>query len=200
MKHYGKDFKSFFKYKSNNIAPTKGRVLIAEPLLQGKHFSRSVILLTEHDGNGSMGFVLNKPLLLNVNDLVDVFPTCKSPLFLGGPVNTDHLFFIHTVGHLIPHSRPLGANLFFSGDFLSVRKLLENELITPQQIRFFSGYAGWGLGQLQDEIEEKSWIVSLLSTETIMKTNTENLWQIAVSELGNSYRHWLNFPKNPQHN
>lgn len=189
-----------FGFKSNNIAPAKGRILIAEPLLQGKHFSRSVILLTEHNDSGSMGLVLNKPLLLNVNDMVDLFPSCHSPLFLGGPVHTDHLFYIHTLGNLIPKSYPLYNNLFWGGDLNVLRQLLDQNIVNPQQVRFFTGYAGWNSSQLADEIEDKSWIVSLIDTNTIMDIDTDNLWEDAVTELGKNYRHWLNFPQNPMYN
>ncbi len=188
-----------FNFK-NIIAPAKGRVLIAEPLLQGKYFARTVILLVEYNQEGSMGLVLNKPLSLNVNERVDLFPSCESPLFLGGPVHTDHLFFIHTVGNLIPQSHPIGSNLFWGGDLKTVQNLLDNKIITASQIRFFTGYAGWGKLQLTDEIEDKSWVVSLLNTETIMQQNTQDLWEIAIKELGKKYRHWLNFPQNPQFN
>lgn len=200
MNKRSKNLTDFFNYKPTNISPARGRVLIAEPLLEGQHFSRSVILLTEHNKKGSMGLVLNKPLRIQVNERVDIFPTCKSPLFLGGPVDTDHLFFIHTLGKLIPESYPLGANLFWGGDLKTVQELLENGIVTESQIRFFSGYAGWSIGQLEDEIDETSWVVSLLSTETLMQTPPEKLWKTAIRELGGSYNYWLNFPENPIYN
>ncbi len=195
--------KKFYDYLfdfKNAIPPAKGRVLLAEPLLQGRYFARSVILLVEHNQKGSMGLVLNKPLSFNVNEKVDLFPSCESPLFLGGPVHTNHLFYIHTAGNLIPQSYPLSNDLFWGGDLKTVQNLLDNKIITSEQIRFFTGYAGWDKLQLVDEIDEKSWIVSLLSTETILQEAPQDLWKIAVSELGKKYRHWLNFPENPQHN
>ncbi|MBS9768934.1 MAG: YqgE/AlgH family protein [Flavobacteriaceae bacterium] len=194
MKYCDSNFKDFFNYPTNNIPLAKGRVLIAEPLLQGEHFSRSVILLTEHNENGSMGFVLNKPILHEeTNKPINIFPTCESPLFAGGPVHTDHLFYIHTVGHLIPNSRPLFANLFWGGDLMTVQNLLTNNVINSHEIRFFTGYAGWGIGQLANEIEEKSWAVSLLSTPSIMKD--KNLWQTAVQELGKTVSLLAEYPQ-----
>ncbi len=190
----------FFNYKPTNIALAKGRILIAEPLLDGRHFSRSVILLTEHNERSSMGFVLNKPLEVLVHERVNIFPTCKSPLFLGGPVNNDHLFFIHSLGNLIPDSQPLGANLFWGGDLQTVQELLESGIVADSQIRFFTGYAGWSAGQLEQEIQEKSWLVSLPKFDTLLKTQPEELWQEAVTDLGKPYRHWLNFPENPIYN
>lgn len=197
MHHKNENHEHFFHVKSNKIAPAKGRVLIAEPLLQGRHFARSVILLTDHNEKGSMGLVLNKPLSVNVNDMVDALPTLRTPLFLGGPVHTNHLFYIHTLGNLVPQSYPLGARLFWGGDLKTLHRLIDEKIATPEQVRFFTGYAGWGEGQLQDEIQEKSWMVSLLSTQTIMHTDTKPLWQTAVAELGRSYKNWLHFPENP---
>lgn len=199
MHHNNENHEQLFDFK-NKIAPVKGRVLISEPLLQGKHFARSVILLSEHSEKGSMGFVLNKPLSVSVSDIVEALPSCENPIFMGGPVHTDHLFYIHTLGNLVPKSYPLGENLFWGGDLNTLRKLLDEKRVSPRQVRFFTGYSGWDKGQLQQEIEEKSWIVSLLSTPTIMNADTETLWQTAVSELGKRYKHWLNFPKNPIYN
>ncbi len=193
------NFKDFFTPLATGILPAKGRILIAEPLLQGKHFSRSVILITEHNENGTMGFVLNKPVLIpEKGSVVDIFPTCKSPLFLGGPVHTDHLFFIHTLGSLIPKSRLLFGELFWGGDLNTVQELLEQRLISSNEIRFFTGYAGWSLGQLEEELQQHAWVISLLDTNTLM--NEKNLWEFAVKDLGSPYRHWLHFPEKPHYN
>lgn len=197
MNSKGENHKHLFDFANNNIAPAKGRVLVAEPFLHGKYFARSVILLIEHHEKGSMGLVLNKPLLLHVNEMVDLLPTCKTPLFLGGPVSTDHLFYIHTLGNLIPQSYPLAENLFWGGDLQVLESLLKENIATPQQVRFFTGYAGWSKEQLEEEIQEKSWVVSLLSTEILLNTATETLWDVAVSQLGKDFSHWLHFPKNP---
>lgn len=199
MYHKSENHEYLFDF-DNKIALAKGRVLIAEPLLQGRHFSRSVILLTDHNKDGSMGLVLNKPLLVNVNEMVDLFPTCSSTLFMGGPVHTDHLFYIHTLGSLVPQSYPLGKNLFWGGNLDTLSKLLDEKIATPQQIRFFTGYAGWGVGQLEQEVEEKSWVVSLLSVEQIMNTPHQKLWDTAVYDLGRNYHHWLHFPESPNYN
>ncbi|PVX50731.1 putative transcriptional regulator [Balneicella halophila] len=195
MENQNQKFEFLFTPKRNKIAPAIGRVLIAEPLLQGKFFTRSVILLTEHNHNGSMGLVLNKPLILNVSEAVDLLPTCHSPIYLGGPVHKDHLFYIHTLGNKIPQSYPLSNDLFWGGDLNTLQELLENGEINSHQVRFFTGASGWSLGQLEDELAENSWVVSMLSTDTIMNTESEKLWETAVSELGRRYSHWIHFPE-----
>lgn len=197
MKNKDNTYDFLFEPKGKNIPPAVGRVLISEPLLQGKYFKRSVILLTEHNKDGSMGLVLNKPITRSVNELIDLFPSCNNPLFIGGPVHTDHLFYIHTLGHKIPQSYPLNNNLFWGGDLDVIQDLLTRGEIAPNEIRFFTGASGWGLGQLQDEIDEKSWVVSILSTDTIMNKEASSLWETAIFELGKDYRHWIHFPENP---
>lgn len=198
--HFNNKSSDFFTIKSNDILPRKGRVLIAAPLLRGKYFSRSVVLLADHNEKGTMGFVLNKSLHLNVNEMVDLLPQCNCPLYLGGPVNTDHLFFIHSLGELIPESYALGNDLYWGGNLNVLYELLDNRVATPQHVRFFTGYAGWSSGQLAEEMEDESWLVSSLNSKTILQSNPKQLWKTAVNSLGKEYEHWHLFPMNPSLN
>ena len=88
--------KDIFKIEHNNLPPEKGKILISEPFLNDLYFQRSVVLLIEHNENGSMGFVLNKKTDLWLNDLLDGLDHLpRIPVYLGGPVSFDRLFFIH---------------------------------------------------------------------------------------------------------
>jgi len=75
--------------------PVQGSLLISEPFLVDSYFKRSVVLLSEHDDKGTLGFILNKPTDVTLNEAVDDFPDFKVPLYFGGPVETDTLFYIH---------------------------------------------------------------------------------------------------------
>ena len=77
-----------------------GSLLISEPLQADSFFKRSVVLVSEHDLKGTLGFILNKLTDVKLNDAVEDFPAFDAPLYFGGPVDTDTLFYIHTVGHL----------------------------------------------------------------------------------------------------
>lgn len=191
--------KNIFDFKRNGIAPQKGEILVAAPLLQGKHFNQSIILITEHNEEGSMGFVLNKPLSISINEMLNSFNQLKNTVFLGGPVNTDYLFYIHKL-EIVPESLPLGNGLFWGGNLTSIINLLNENSSYQEQIKFFSGYSGWSSKQLQKEIELKSWLVSHLDTHSIMNTPSENLWTLGVQSLGKPYEYWLNFPSNPMYN
>jgi len=186
----------FFKI-DKNLKPRKGRILISEPFLQDAYFRRSVILLTEYSPEGSVGFVLNKPAKLKINDVVDDFPVFDAELTVGGPVATDTIHFCHTLGELIPNSVKVLHNIYWGGDFEILRKLIRTGLINNSQVRFFIGYSGWGKGQLERELSEDSWLVAeLRSWDVIIKTD-KNFWKESLSMVGEKYKLWANYPENP---
>ena len=99
----GKDL-DIFKIKTNNIAPQKGRILIAEPFLSGNYFNRSVVLLVAHSTKGAVGFILNKRVEFPIDEIFPDFPEFDAKVYLGGPVSTDSVYFIHKLGEQIPGS------------------------------------------------------------------------------------------------
>ncbi|MDX1328971.1 MAG: YqgE/AlgH family protein, partial [Arenibacter sp.] len=140
--------------------PKKGKLLIAEPTLSGDvSFHRSIVLLAEHNGEGSVGFILNKPLNHNINDLVTEIEA-SFPVYNGGPVEQDNLYFIHKVPDLIENSIEIADGIFWGGDFSCIIDLINNRIITENDIRFFLGYSGWSSLQLEEELHSKSWIVA----------------------------------------
>ena len=90
--------------------PAQGSLLVSEPFLADSFFKRSVVLLSEHDKKGTLGFILNKPTDVTVNQAVDNFPDFEAPLYFGGPVETDTLFYIHTLGETLKASAGLEYN------------------------------------------------------------------------------------------
>lgn len=191
-------YKDLFKIKHNNLLPEKGRILISEPFLQDIHFQRSVILLIEHNMNGSMGFVLNKKTEILLNIFIEgLEETPLIPLYLGGPVSSDRLFFIHTLGDEIPDSVQIDDNLYFDGDFESLNYYLLSGKPTKGKIKFFMGYSGWSKNQLADEIKRDSWLVSSTSIRNIFHAAGEIFWKNSVDAMGGSYKKWVNYPKDP---
>ncbi|WP_452220929.1 YqgE/AlgH family protein [Lacinutrix salivirga] len=183
------------------IKPKKGHLLIAEPSIIGDiSFNRSIVLLTEHNTEGSIGFILNKPLEYTLEDLV---PEIESnfKIYNGGPVEQDNLYFIHKVPELIPNSIEISLGIFWGGDFTAVASLIANKTIKENDIRFFLGYSGWEVNQLETELESNAWVV----TENIYKKNIiekdyETFWKEKMVELGESYSIWSNAPENPSYN
>jgi len=186
----------FFKVENENMAPRQGRILISEPLLNDSYFKRSVVLLTEHSENGSVGFVLNKPVDLTIQDVIKDFPKFDTHLYVGGPVGKDTVHYIHTLGELIPNSVHVKDNIYWGGDFDRVKEVIAEGLIEPSQIRFFLGYSGWSPRQLEGEIENNAWLISEVEGSWIMSPD-KNMWKEVLNSLGNRYKIWTNCPENP---
>ena len=181
--------------------PVTGSLLAAEPFLGDPNFDRSVVLLTEHnESEGSIGFVINKPLDLDLDDIVIGFPSLNSRVYHGGPVQQDNLFFIHRKGDLLPGSQLIANGLYWGGDLEPLKEMIKCKLITPNDIRFFLGYSGWGLGQLQAEIDEKSWVVMPNQTLDVFAQKPKDMWKQVLLKLGGSYPLWANSPADPSLN
>ena len=183
------------------LKPAKGLLLVAEPSIIGDvSFNRSVVLLAEHNEEGSVGFILNKPLEYTLNDFI---PEVDSSLavYNGGPVEQDNLYFIHRIPDLIPDSIEISSGIYWGGDFNSVMELLLQHKIDESQIRFFLGYSGWESTQLNQELELNSWVVApnTYKNEIIGKPYT-NFWKEKMIEFGGDYLIWSNSPENPTFN
>lgn len=188
-----------FKIRSNNVLPTKGSLLLAEPFLKGYYFARSVVLLTEHNKDGSMGLVLNKPLDLKLSQIMKDLPFKDVNVYCGGPVCPDRLFYVHSMKN-IDGAVSVANDLFFGGDFEVIKDYLSRFPECTNQIRFFIGYSGWSAGQLSDELHEDSWLVAKMDANLIIKPANEKSWNQSMSALGEKYATWSKFPSNPELN
>lgn len=186
-----------FKIKTNNIKPQKGRILIAEPFLSGNYFSRSVVFLVAHSEKGSVGFILNKEIDFAIQDVFPDFPDFEATVFLGGPVSTDSIYFIHKLGEKLPGSINVLGDLYWGGDFDVLKSLITADAIQPSDIHFFLGYSGWDAGQLDAELKEDSWLVTDVDEAAVMREYDEVSWTGFVKKAGNRYSMWEHFPKNP---
>jgi putative transcriptional regulator len=191
---------SELKIPFTNIKPEPGKLLIAEPFLDDPYFKRSVVLLTEHNENGSIGFILNKPIEIKLKDAVGELPPIDSNIHLGGPVARETLHFLHTEGEQIDGSLEIMKGLFWGGNFETLKKLIEQDKIKPESIKFFVGYSGWEPKQLDNELKLNSWIVLDGSIDDIMKRNTTNLWKDILKEKGKEFGVIADFPQDPTMN
>ena len=176
-----------------------GKILVAEPFMEDPHFKRSVVLLCEHNEQGSLGFILNKELVeITMQELIADFPEFATDLDLnysncvqfGGPVQTNTIHYIHDKGDILEESIPLGQGLFWGGNFDKLKFLITNKLIDRHHIRFYVGYAGWSEGQLAAEVAEGSWIVSDMDANYAFwsaRKEQEDLWAKALSNMGDLY-------------
>ncbi len=176
----------------------KGQLLISEPSIIGDlSFNRSVILLADHDKEGSVGFIINKPLKYTINDLIPEV-RARFKIYNGGPVEQDNLYFIHNIPDLIPNSIEISNGIYWGGDFESTKELINNGTIQKGNIRFFLGYTGWGQNQLEAEMNSNSWIVTSNNYKNkIIAKSATHFWKEQIMELGGEYLIWSNAPENP---
>ena len=191
------DINDILKIKTNDIKPAKGKILISEPFLSDYYFKRSVVLLAEHNEEGTFGLIINKPVDLILTDILHDFPEFDSTVFLGGPVKTDSLYFIHTLGDRIENSLEILQGLYWGGDIDLVKELIKLGKITPQEIKFFIGYSGWVSKQLEAELDRNSWLVANIKANQVMNSDPVKLWDESLKKLGGDYAYWTNFPADP---
>lgn len=194
-----------FKVDSPRKAPVAGGLLIAEPFLRESYFSHGVITVIDYvPRDGATGVVMNTSSGYNLDDLLDgVKVTEKIPVFCGGPLGQDRLFFIHTLGDdILPGARRFCDNLYIGGDFGAMRDYLAAGYPTAGCVRFFIGYSCWGEGQLEEEINRATWVClpQITDTTALLTGGGDTYWHKAVRRLGDSHRSWNLLPLDPQCN
>jgi putative transcriptional regulator len=184
----------------NKLKLKKGRLLVAEPFMVDPYFKRAVVLLTEYNKESCLGFILNQSLDLTVNDIIVDFPKFEAPVFMGGPVSTDNLFYIHTQGKYIESSQQITDNLWWAGNFDQLKSMVQNNQIFPHEVMFFLGYSGWDYTQLNNELKHESWIIADANDLTIKDLDNQHLWQTTLKKMGDKYALLSNFPADPSLN
>ena len=190
---------TLFQVESNKEFPRQGSLLIAAPFLRDYQFSRTVILMVEHNEEGSMGIILNKNFsnLMTLNEVVPELASLPPiPLYKGGPVGRDTLFYLHTLSYL-KDALPLGNGLYSNGDFNQMQQYILSGAPTQGVARFFMGYAGWQKGQLKQEMKQNTWIVNNESQVDLLNMYLRDLWQEALCDMGGKYMIWSRYPKYP---
>jgi len=192
----------YMNWKVKEISEAKvGTFLVAGAYLGDPNFDQTVILLTEHSTEGSFGFVLNKTMGLELHDVFPEIDAFNMPIYEGGPVEKDHLFYIHSKGDLIPNSIKISEGLSWGGDFQILKECIQAGLILQDEIRFYLGYSGWGKNQLPTELTSKSWIVLEVEDLHLPEIGQEDsLWKELMHDVGGQHVLWANLPKDPQLN
>jgi len=180
--------------------PEKGKILISEPFLPDTFFNRSIVYLTDHTPQGSVGFILNKKIDLKVSSAITGFEGWDENLNMGGPVAPDTLHYLHNLGDMIPKSVHIEDNIYWGGDIESIRELIKTGKIKNSQIRFFLGYSGWSAGQLERELKENSWVIAKVKSDIIMNNRGDDTWKRVLRSLKNKYKMWADFPDSPEMN
>lgn len=189
----------FFRYK-NQLKPEKGRLLISEPFLPDPNFERTVVLLCEHNEEGSFGFVVNKPSILKVNEVMEDIKKLEEIVYVGGPVQQDTLHFLHR-NTTLEGAVKVAHDVYWGGDFEGLISQIDMGIIESKDIRFYLGYSGWGPGQLEAELEEESWIVCDFATdELLFDMEPAMIWKKALDSMGGRFSIYSNYPVDPRMN
>ena len=185
-----------------NQNPQAGDLLLSEPFLKDDNFSRAVILLCEHEeGIGSVGFVMNKPSILSLGDLVSELDFLDADVFVGGPVEQNTLHFVYFGVQLMEESKPLGNGVWWGGDFSELIQLINSKKLNLSQVRFFIGYSGWSPGQLNAELSAHSWIVySDPLSQELFTNSSDQLWRSLMKSMGGDFEIQSNYPIDPRLN
>ncbi|MCO5231719.1 MAG: YqgE/AlgH family protein [Chitinophagales bacterium] len=175
-----------------------GDLLIAEPFMDDPNFKRAVIIITENDHTGTLGLVLNKPSIFKLTEVLQDFPKFDAKVYLGGPVGLDRINFIHCYPEIIPNSIHIIDNLYWNGNYEALKKGIQNQKILPHNIKFFLGFSGWGINQLDEELQEKTWIIAK-EYRNIFK-GSQYLWKDVLEKMGGEYKLMAKYPEDPSLN
>jgi putative transcriptional regulator len=179
----------------------KNHILVATPNIIGDlYFRRTVVLLVNNSNKTTMGFMLNKKMNYTLNEITPKIIK-PFPLFYGGPLETDSLFFIYSSKVKVKGAISISKDLNWGGDFNEIIELLKHDKISKDDIKFFMGYSGWSQDQLKIEIKENNWeIIEQIDKGVVLSNNTENIWKNFIKSIGEKYLIWSNSPENPGHN
>ena len=176
-----------------------GSLLLAEPYGQDPWFGRAVVWIVSQEDEGTFGFMVNKPLNLSLGETIGDFPPGPFMPYLGGPVQTQTLNYIHRLGaSMIPNSLHVADGIYWGGDYDVVRQMIMTGELHPDQIKFFLGSVGWGSGQLEEEFLRGDW-GAIPGEDYDLIGHTHNLWYDIV-ESSEAYARWALVPEDPADN
>jgi putative transcriptional regulator len=178
----------------------EGNILVAHPLLHDGFFNRSVVYITNHNSVESLGFVLNFKTEFKLSDVKPEIKNGHFPIYEGGPVGKDQLFYIHKLGHNLSDSVKIKDDIYFGGNFNELMKMIEQGKVKTYDIRFFAGYSGWADGQLENEIKHDHWLINKKVDSSFFGNDSEDLWGLQLTEIKNTYSIFADFGDTPSVN
>ena len=196
---------SFFRISTEKLPVEVGDLLVAEPFLSEMWFDRAVISVIDHNPEeGTTGVVLNNALESSLDEVLDgIDREEKVPVYCGGPLSQDRLFFVHTLGEaIIPQARCYAPGLWTGGDFDAAIDYVNNGYPVEGYLRFFVGYSGWSAGQLDEELAAGTWAVKrgLDDVGPLLAGRGDSYWHRVVHSMGERYRQWTLLPQDVKAN
>ena len=167
----------------------KNHLLISVPHMNDDIFGRSVIYICEHNIEGAMGLIINKPMEnISFKDQKDIghsisdnFENLKINLYFGGPILVEKTIALHTNELKIESAIALNNNISISSGEKIIRYIEKNINLN---YKIFSGHSGWSPGQLEREIENGDWLLQSLKTDLLFNLTAEKIWGNAIESLG----------------
>ena len=172
----------------------KGKILISTPDISGDVFSRSVVLVIDHNDNGAFGLILNKKNNNMSSRLLEIFGF-KVNVYEGGPVENDKIFFICKADKVTENYSPITDEFYLTEDIENVVSAIIDQRIAVSDIKVFSGYSGWAAQQLESEIQRKMWTVVDVYNLDYTTPNDQSLWKNIMQNLGGEFLLWANAPQ-----
>lgn len=166
-----------------------GKLLIAMPQMGDPRFHKAVIFMCAHDENGAMGLVINHMLpgldlteLLEQLNIGGIDHQADIPIMSGGPVETARGFILHEGLFAETESLEIKSNIYVTGTIDALKAIAQGQ--GPEKMLFILGYAGWGAGQLDKEMQQNSWLVVDADSDVIFKSAPEERWERAIKKIG----------------
>ena len=188
--------------KESCLILRKGIFLIADPRLKDPNFSQTVILLCEHNDQGSLGVVVNRPTLLKVAEAIPNIKALSSTsnvIYSGGPVQTHQVMTLCRTTEQIPDSKYVGDGMYLGGTLQALEDMLSSKA-SGTSIRAYMGYAGWSSNQLESELEESSWKVVPANQKFVFDIEPSEVWPTLLATLGKEYGIYKTMPRDPSMN
>jgi putative transcriptional regulator len=176
-----------------------GQLLLASPALRDPNFTRTVVLISMHSEEGAMGVVLNRPSAVTVGEAVPQLERVldeQEPVYVGGPVQPGSIVFLAEFFDPSPAGLLVFGRIGFPAPDAGIDELTE----ATARRRVFAGYAGWGEGQLDAEIEQGDWIAHAAMPEDVFTELPEELWSTVLTRKGGSYALIARMPPDPSVN
>jgi putative transcriptional regulator len=176
----------------------RGRLLVASPALVDPNFARTVVLITEHNSDGAMGVVLNRPSEVEVGDVAPELAEIAGgePVFVGGPVQPQALVVLAEFNDVSAAAWTVVADVGFVAAETEYAELPD----LVRRGRVYAGYSGWGSGQLEDELAEEAWIVEPPMPAELFAADPEALWQDVLARKGGQFALIARMPTDPSLN
>jgi putative transcriptional regulator len=172
----------------------QGKLLVSSPSLIDPNFRKTVVLIAHHDEEGALGLVLSRPsdvAAVEAVPVLDGLPGADDPVFVGGPVQPDAFMVLAEFEDLEQAAAPIIDGLgFMPAD-------AEPGDLAIKRLRLFAGYSGWGSGQLEDELEDDSWIVVDAAADDAFADDPDVLWRTVLQRKGGAFSLMENMPFDP---